>query len=267
MGPNQGAGSPADDSLDVLGILSGTSDPSEPAPDGAQQTSEAEGGMGSQDPAAPQSFKWGGREYKTRQEAEKATNSLYGKYSESQSVLKQVRAALRDPETLSRLVRDPEWAPILAKMGIQEAEDAIREEEAREAEEEGEVTPESLRDQILTDRELLALEREEWHFERRLGRPVTDEERRAVGRIIERASNLTFSEAWKLAFHDKMLKDLHSRHKAEADKAKRPRPSPIPSFVPGVKLDLKKPVQDMTSAEAREAMRNSDEFKKLMSRE
>lgn len=252
-----GMGGP-DDSMDIASMLDGTSsqqDTTNGSGDPSQDQGQLSGEMADV-------FKFGGRAYKTQQEAEKAHNQLYGKFSESQNVLKQLKAALRDPAKLAQFQRDPSMAPILAKLGIQQAEEDMEAEE--EARQQQESDPQSYAEGLAQDRAGLALDREEWAFERKLGRSITDDEHNAVMRIIARAGTLTYAEAWKLAFHDKMLRDAQARQKAEVQKLTRPKPGPGAHFIPGVKMDLKKPLSQMTNAEAREHLRNSDDFKNLM---
>lgn len=249
-----------DDSMDIASMLDGTSGSTDTT-GGSGAQSQDQGQLGQE---MSDVFKFGGRAYKTQQEAEKAHNQLYGKFSESQSVLKQLKAALKDPAKLAQFQRDPAMAPILAKLGIQQAEEELEAEEAG-AQDGQEMTPESFMQQLSIDRAGLSLEREEWAFERKLGRPITDDEHDAVMRIIGRAGTLTYAEAWKLAFHDKMLRAAQERQKQEREKLTRPKPGPGAHFIPGIKMDLKKPLNQMSPAEAREHLRNSQEFKDLMS--
>ena len=62
-----------------------------------------------------------------------------------------------------------------------------------------------------------------------------------------------------------MLRDAQARQKAQVEKLTRPKPGPGAHFIPGVKMDLKKKLSDMSNAEAREHLRNSQEFRDLMS--
>lgn len=254
----EGMGQP-DDSMDIASMLDGTSGSPESTFDGGNP-SQDQGSLGQE---MSEVFKFGGRQYKTQQEAEKAHNQLYGKFSESQNVLKQLKAALKDPAKLAQFQRDPAMAPILAKLGIQQAQEEFEAEEAEQDSQE--FTPESFIQQLQVQSAQTALDREEWNFERKLGRPVTDDEHNAVMKIITRAGTLSYAEAWKLAFHDKMLREAQARQKAEVEKLKSPRPRPSAGFIPGVKMDLKKPLTQMTNAEAREHLRNSEDFKNLMS--
>lgn len=245
------------DSMDIASMLDGTSGQDTTADSG--NSSANQGSLGQE---MSDVFKFGGRAYKSQSEAEKAHNQLYGKYSETQNIVKQLKAALKDPRKLAQFQKDPEMAPILAKLGIQQAEEEVEAEEA-EANSQDQ-SPESFIEQLQVDRAGLAMEREEWAFERKLGRPITDEEHDAVMRIIARAGTLSYAEAWKLAFHDKMLRELQQKQKQEAEKRNRPKPGPAAGFIPGVKMDLKKPLSQMSPAEAREHLRNSEEFRNLM---
>lgn len=252
--------------FDIESILSGTSGQPESTTQSQGVTLQQGSGQ------AATEFVWGGRKYPTREAAEKAHNTLYGKYAEQQSIFNQLKAALKDPRKLAQFSKDPQWAPILAKLGIQQAEEdfeAQEEEAASRGEDYSNLPPQV--QQFIHQQKVqaasLALDREEWAFERKLGRPVTNQEHDTVMQVIARAQDLTYEEAWKLAFHDKLLKEAHEKAAKAAPAAKGQRPPPIPGFVPGVKMDLKKPITDMTKAEFREHLKNSDEFKKLMSRE
>lgn len=254
----------SDAELDIQSILTGTSSEEETTGETAQA------GQGTQ---AAAEFKFGGRSYKTQADAEKAHNTLYGKYAEQQGILNQLKAALKDPAKAAALANDPQWAPIMAKLGIQQASEEIDREEQEDklAGRDYSKLPPELQT-FIYDQQVEAagykLDREEWAFERKLGRAVTDEEHNAVMRIIARAQDLTYEEAWKLANHDKLLKEAAQKANAKGANGNQPnRPAPRPGFVPGVKLDLKKSITDMSKAEFREHLKQSDEFKKLLSRE
>jgi hypothetical protein len=259
-----GIGGRPDDTMDLASMLDpGTSGVPDTTPIGSgDQFSGTEGELS---PEMAQVFKFAGRQFKSQQDAEHWASQMYGKHSESKGILNQLKAALKNPKALAHFSKNPQMAQIMAKLGI---EDAGRElEEESEAEGQEEMTPETFYEQIGMERAASALEREEWRFERKLGRPVTDDEHNSVMTIIARAQSLSYDEAWKLAFHDKMLIEIQKKHQQEREKSIRPRPGPTASFVPGVKMNLKKALTDMTPAEAREHLRNSDEFKGLMSRE
>lgn len=256
----------ADAVSDIENILTGTSAE-------AETTQEATSETGAQAEAKTTEYKFGGRSYKTQAEAEKAHNALYGKYSEQQGLLNRLKQALSDPAKAAKLASDPAWADIMAKLGIEQAEQELAAQEVEAAAQGRDYSklPNELQ-QFVYDQQVQAesikLDREEWSFERKLGRPLTNEEHNAVMEVISRAHTLTFEEAWKLAHHDKLLRDAAEKAKAKGANGAQPnRPPPRPGFVPGVKLDLKKPVTDMSNAEFREHLRNSEEFKRLLARE
>lgn len=225
----------------------------------------AKGGLNQAPGGQSDGYKFGGRSYKTQQEAEQAHNKLYGKYSEQQSMLNQLKGALKNPKLFAELSKDPAYAQILAKLGIQQAEeemDAEAEEDEREA---GEVSVQSLAQQIKMDRAQFSLEREESKFERKLGRDLKSDERDAILAMIGRAPELTYEEAYKLAFHEKLLKEAQARAGANG-RGTVNRPPPTPLNIPGVKLDTKKAVGEMSKAEFREHLRQSPEFQGLMQR-
>lgn len=264
--PTGNEGQAADAELDIQSILSGTSDE-----DTTGQATDTSGQQAVEGQTATE-FSFGGRAYKSKAEAEKAHNAIYGKYAEGQGIINSLKVALRDPARLKTLLADPQWAAILSKLGIKQAVEDFEQEDEKALQEGPDYSklPQEMQ-HFVQEQEVKAagweLDREEWSFERKLGRSVTNEEHDAVMRIIARADNLTYEEAWKLAFHDKLLKDAHTKAAAgSSQKAKDGRPPPIPGFVPGVKLDLKKPLDKMSKTEFREHLRGSDEFKQLMSR-
>ena len=239
-------GNEGDGGLDIGALLS-------PATSGNAETggneAGAEGSNGSQE-----GFKFGGKSYSNVNELGQAANKLYGKYSEQQSMVNQLKEALKDPKAFSHFSKDPKWSPILAKLGIQQATEDFDRDLEEDAQGASEQTPQQLAQLIQVERATNQLEREEWRFERQLGRNITDEERRSVLQIIARASSLSYQEAWNLAFHDKMMKEAHAKAQA-AGKPAGNRPPPLPPGIPGMKLDTKKGVAQMSKAEWRENLR------------
>ena len=249
---------PAPDAgLDIESILSGTSD--EDTTGSASEESQ---------PGQDAEFAWGGRKYQNRQVAEQAHNKLYGEFSKQKEFMNRLKAlAERDPQAFAQLSRDPEWAPILAKLGIQEAEESVAEDE-RQTESEGPQDFHSLAQEIRVERASLLLDREETRFEKKLGRDLEPSEHNAVMKVLVDASSLTFEQAFKLAFHDKLMAE--AQKKAEtAGQARLPKQRPRPSAlgVPGVPLNTKKRPEDMSDAEWRQSLKESPEFQRLMSRE
>ena len=250
----------SDAPLDINAILTGTSEGSDPTGAGGAGTGGEQGSGEGQ-----QGFKFGGRSYADQKAAEAAHNKLYGRYSESQGLIKQFKElASKNPARFAELAKDPEFAEVLAKLGIQQAEEDLDREIEEEREERDSVTIESLAEQIRVDRASFALERDEARFERKLGRDVTDEEHNTVMKLFATGLPLSFTyeNVWKLAFHDKLLKEAAT--KAAGSKPGGNRPRPTPPGIPGTKLDLKKAVTDMNPAEWREAVRQSPEFQGLM---
>lgn len=246
-----------DAGLDIESIISGTSDEETTAAASEQATS----GQGTE-------FTWGGRKYQNRQAAEQYHNKLYGEFSKQKEFMNRLKTlAGRDPAAFAALSKDPEWGPILSKLGIQEAEEQVAEDE-RETDAGGSQGFESLRDEIRVERASMSLEREESQFEKRLGRSLTTEEHNTVMRVISSSPSLSYEQAFKLAFHDKLLSE--AQKKAEDAAAKRnpqQRPRPGPLNIPGVKIDTKKKPEDMSDAEWRQNLKESPEFRNLMSRE
>lgn len=249
----------------ILGGTSGDSDTTGAAGQGSQAAGSGEAGDGSQ-----QGYKFGGRAYRDQTEAEKAHNQLYGRYSEQQSMVNRLKSLLKtDPEAVQRLASNPQWRDIMAKLGIQAAEEEYEEEEAADPNSNfdwGKVPApmRQLYEQQQVSMAQIGLEREKWGFERSLGRQMSVEENDQVMKTIQRAPSLSISEAWKLVNHDKLLKEAQAKAQANG-RPKVNRPSPIPG-IPGMKVDLKKDPSKMGAAEWREHLKNSDEFKQLLSR-
>src|SRR3990167_4801363 len=114
----------SDAPLDINAILTGTSEGSDPTGAGGAGTGGEQGSGDGQ-----QGFKFGGRSYADQKAAEAAHNKLYGRYSESQGLIKQFKElASKNPARFAELAKDPEFADVLAKLGIQQAEEDLEEE-------------------------------------------------------------------------------------------------------------------------------------------
>lgn len=261
---DQNMGGDSGSEMDIQSILTGTS--------GSTDTTQGSG-LGGSSQSGSQSeggYTFAGRTFKGGQkEAEAWANKVYGQSSEQKGIINWLKTkGLKDPELLSQLAQDPEWADTLAKLGIEVGADATRGEDVDENEyAEGDDSPQAIMNQLKVDRAGFALEREEMAFERKLGRQVKEEEHNQVMGIIERAPSLSYAEAWKLAFHDRMLKEAHMKAQQGGQGSRRGnRPPPIPG-IPGTKVDPKKSITEMSPSEWRESLRQSDEFQNLMSRE
>jgi len=260
-------GESPDQGMDIQSILTGTSDTDTTGSASDQSSATSGSASQGQSGGGTGEFRFAGRTFKGgMKDAEKWANQTYGKYSETQQLVNWLKTkGLRDPELLEALSQDPEWSDVLAKLGIEGARESVEREEA-EDEAQGAPDVQSALQEIKVANAGLAIDREEMSFERKLGRQVTDEEHDAVMTIIGRAPSLSYAEAFKLAFHDKMLKEAQMKAQASGQQRKGNRPPPIPG-VAGTKLDLKKNPRDMNGAEWRENLRQSDEFRNLMSRE
>lgn len=263
--PDDAGNSGLDSSLDISSILS-------PSTSGTPETTGGAGGgngdqAGSGESAA---FKFGGRSYQSQKAAEDAHNKLYGQYSEKQAILNQIKSALKNPEAFARFSKDPNFAPILAKLGIQGATEELEQEveEDEFGKEQANLPPalQKLAQEIKYERAVSQLEREKWAFERKLGREMTPEENDGVFGIINKADTLSMAEAWKLYNHDKVQKELAELKASSKNRPAGNRPPPLPPGIPGQKLDLKKSISAMNTEEWRENLRQSDEFRNLTSR-
>lgn len=248
--------------MDIQSILTGTSGDTETTPGaGAGESSLSQTQPGGGYTFAGRTFKGG------QKEAEAWANKVYGQSTEQKGILNWLKTkGFQDPELLERLAQDPEWADMLGKLGIEFGAEDARSREAEDAMA-GDENSQSIMD---AHREALAgitLDREEMSFERKLGRQVTEQEHNAVMGVIERAPSLSYAEAWKLANHDRLLKEAAMRSQQQAGPGRKGnRPPPIPG-IPGVKVDLKKPITAMNREEWRQSLKNSDEFQNLMRRE
>jgi hypothetical protein len=254
----QDAGNPAESSL--LGDLGGMTDQGAVNPASSEPANpllQESGGSGQ----AAQAFKFAGREYPDQASAEKAWKQLYGKYSESQGVMKTVKEALKNPDLLEALSEDPAWADIFAKLGIESAT-----ERPGQGQEEVGSQQDRVYHEMQVRQDAQDLQMEEIRFERELKRDLSPEERRNTYAIIKRASSLSFKEAWQLANHERLLKEARTNG-ARPQQSRTPgRPAPPPVNAPGSQVNTRKPVNKMNDHEWKENMRNDPEFRELFNR-
>lgn len=211
-------------------------------------------------------YKFAGKEYPSQAAAEAAYKKLYGSYSESRGIVNTVKEALKDPELLSALSEDPKWASIFAKLGIEAdtAQDAQNERPERQQGQSNQEFSQQMR-QWQVERDVDRIEREEFRFERELGRPLSNEERRSTLEIVRRAESLTFKEAYQLANHERLLAE--SRKAGSAPRPASGRPAPPPSRLPGQKVSTQKPVNKMSDSEWKENLRSDPDIRELLSRQ
>lgn len=244
-------GGTPDGGSDVLDTILGTSGDTDTAGTGQDQSQAAQGDKAAQGP-----FRFANREYPNQSEAEKAFNKIYGKFSDSQGLQKQlVNLLRRDPDALRELAKDPEWADTLAKLGIDAATRDVNERQERDRAE-GPQDWDQYRSELDVERHQFRLEQEQWKFEKRLGRDLKPEELREVYGIIENSPSLTMEQAYKLAFHDKLLREAAAKGQNGTGRPQIDRPKPPPALgIQGEKLDLSKPIHKMTKAEQDAAFR------------
>lgn len=220
------------------------------------------------------SFKLGGREYPSQVEADKAHRNLYGKYSESQGILKWIKSNLKNPQAIAELAKLPGGQDIVAKLGLQQAQEEVEAREAAEKASNQGFDPEKLPPQMrqlyeqMELREVrLQLRDEEREFEEELGRKITVEEHNKAMEMLQEVGGLTFKQAWTLVNHDRVVSDAVKKAQAGRPVAGN-RPPPVPGLrsVPGVHLNLKKDPRDMSNDEFREYWKNSEEFQNLIKR-
>lgn len=264
MGGGDVGGSPdASGGMDLDSLL-GTS------PSG-ETTQGLQGGMPGQGDdlgGMSEPYKFAGRTWKGGQkEAEAAWNKIYGGYSERQGLVNALKSA--DPETLAILSRDPKVAQILAKFGISAAEAQAQGLMDRRGGEQ-QMSPEDYAKEIKLERHQNRILREEWAFERKLGRPISEREQQAVYKQLERAEDLTYEEAYFLAHRQQILKQQAQARAAGTVPPGVPqeggRPKPPPRSMPGTPAPGKKSIADMSEQEWKENLRQSGIAKELLSR-
>lgn len=220
------------------------------------------GESGQSGQAAQPQYKFAGKEYPSQAAAEAAYKKLYGGYSENKGILNTVKEALKDPDLLEALSEDPKWAAILAKLGIDAASaQAPQEQQGRQQ------APQQYEEQMrqwAVERDVDRIEREEYRFERELGRALNPDERRATLDIIRRAESLTFKEAYQLANHERLLGE--ARKAGGIPRQGSGRPAPPPSRLPGQKVSTQKRVQDLSQSEWKENVMSDPEFRELLNR-
>lgn len=263
-GAGAGGAPDAGDGMDLESLL-GTS------PSGETTGNDLRGGFpGQGDTNGQNAFQFAGRTWKGGQkEAEGAWNKMYGKYSESQGIVNQLKQiAQDDPELAAQLAQDPRLAGIFGKLGITGAEQSIRDAYRQGGNQQ--MSQEDMVREIGIERHQNRILREEWAFERKLGRPLTEREQQAVYRQIDRAENLTYEEAYFLAHREQIMK-RQAQAAAGASEGQPPqalggRPKPPPRSMPGTPAPGKKSVANMSEQEWKENLRQSGIVKELMSR-
>lgn len=265
MGGGNGAmGTPdAGDGMDLDRLLGDTSSTA------GETTPDLRGGLpgqGDAESAQSAAYKFAGRTWKGGQrEAETAWNKMYGKYSESQGLVNQLRQIVQtDPELAAQLAQDQRFSGILAKLGVEAAEKEFR-GDGRNG---GQVSQDDYSRELGIERHQNRILREEWGFERKLGRPITEREQQAVYKQLERSENLTYEEAYFLAHREQLLK-RQAQAAAGAGQGLPPtsgRPKPPPRSMPGTPAPGAKSVRDMSEQEWKENLRQSGVVKELMSR-
>jgi len=175
-----------------------------------------------------------------------------------------IKKALNNPELLEALQGDPQWAPILEKLGIE----AAAEEVARQDRQTGQPqSQEQIYREWQIERDIDRIEREEWRFEKQLGRSLSPEERRNTLQMIKQADTLTFEQAYFLGNRERVM--AQARQPAVQPNGKpagnRPAPPPVRGSQGGP-VNGKKGVHQMKDPEWKENLRNSPEFQEILSR-
>jgi hypothetical protein len=268
LGMSGGAdGAPdASGGMDLDSLLGGTSPQGETTPglqDGLQ-------GQGDSFSGGSEPYKFAGRTWKGGQkEAEAAWNKIYGGYSERQGLVNALKGA--DAETLAVLARDPKVAQILAKFGISAAEVEAQGLMDRRQGGEQQMSHEDMQREIKLERHQNRILREEWAFERKMGRPVSEREQQAVYKQLERSEDLSYEEAYFLAHRQQILKAQAQQRAASGTAApglaqEGGRPKPPPRSMPGSAVPGKKSMADMSEQEWKNNLRESGLIKEMLSK-
>ncbi len=214
--------------------------------------------------AQGQAFKFAGREYPNQSAAEKAVSKMYGQFADTKGIVNTIKKALNDPELLEALQDDPRWAPILEKLGIEQATEDLRRQDRQTGQP---PSQEQMYREWQIERDVDRIEREEYRFEKTLGRPISPEERRNTLQMIKQADTLTYEQAYFLGNRDRVM--AQARQPAQPTNGKpqgnRPAPPPVRGSQGGP-VNGKKGVHTLTANEWKENLRNSDEFKEILSR-
>ena len=265
LGGDTGSGAPdASEGMDLDSILGGTSGDTDTASGAADGLSRQGDGSTGQSNA----FRFAGRTWGGQKQAEAAWNKMYGGYSERQGLVNQLKnVAQNNPELAAQLAAsDPKLAAILAKLGIEAVEADSQDMDPRGGREQAGM--DDIRHEIGVERHQNRILREEWAFERKLGRPITEAEQQAVYKQLERSESLTYDEAYFLAHRQQIMKQQAQSRAASgaATPDMSGRPKPPPRSMPGTAAPGKKSVADMSEQEWKDNLRQSGAIKDLLSR-
>lgn len=248
---NANGGGSSDGGFDINQVLDGsqTNDTL-----GGQQVDGQDSAQGGQQAPGGSAFKFASRSWENQQAAEKHFNKIYGQFADQQGLVNKLKQAFsRDPESIQALAQDPEWAEILEKMGIETATEQA-DKRVQESAAQGPQDFQQMQNQFALQSARFDLKMEKFDFETGLGRKLSKPEENAILDIIEKAPSLTYEQAYKLSNHDRLLKEAAMKAQGQS-RTQVNRPKPPPGMIAGVKLDLKKPISQMSKEEAREAMR------------
>lgn len=213
--------------------------------------------------ASGQAFKFAGRDYANQSAAEKAVKQMYGQYADTKGLVNTIKKAMNNPELLEALKDDPQWAPILEKLGIEAANEDVRQQSRQTGQPQNQ---EQIYREWQIERDVDRIEREEWRFEKQLGRTLSPEERRNTLQMIKQADTLTFEQAYFLGNREKVMAQARQPAQPVGKPASnRPAPPPVRGSQGGP-VNSKKGVHQMKDAEWKENLRASDEFKEILSR-
>lgn len=189
--------------------------------------------------------------YKTPQELEKAYQNLNKVSGQSRSKLQQLESLIQNPRFQQMAASDPDIAQALQKAGY-DLRRAEAQEDARSQGGEWNGDESDPRFQMALIDAKNELRWSLFNFGQERGKPLSQQEERAIREVLAASPRLSVKQAWKLTDHyEKELKAKEDKRFAELQSKNPNRPRPNPTTLHGQKLNLQKPVTEMNDAERR----------------
>lgn len=172
-------------------------------------------------PQGSQSEKLLAGKYKTPQDLEKGYLSQSKGYQQLSSRAKQLESMLQNPKFSAWAANDPEMREALGKLGYELQEEDTRQDE-REAGGRWNGDQNDPRFVAEVVRQENRMSWDQFRFERKLGRDLSEAEVRSVKQQIVMAPRLSWEQAWKLTPH--FEKEMAAKHEKELAAAQRRSP-------------------------------------------
>lgn len=176
--------------------------------------------------------------YKTVQDLEKGYLSQNKGYQQQSQRAKQLESMLQNPKFADWAAKDPEMREALSKLGYELQEEDSRQDERQSG---GAWNGDQNDPRFVAEvvRQESRMQWDQFRFEKKLGRDLSDQEIRNVKQQIVMAPRLTWEQAWKLTPH--FEKEMAAKHEKELTAARgrspvgnRPRPV-VPGGIAGPK--------------------------------